>query len=64
MGQGVEVKKPKDLKEAWNRFEEALRRDGDTEEGIQEVKLEARAAIMAGGEYGDYWKWRLMEQVN
>jgi heme oxygenase len=55
--------KPKDLKEAWNEFEEMLRSEGDSPEGIEEVRNVARAALKAGGELGDYWRWRIMEKI-
>lgn len=59
----MQPSKPVDLKEAWSRFEVMLRDSGDTDEGIAEIKDVARSAIMAGGECGEYWKWRLIEQI-
>jgi len=55
---------PKSFAADFELWAEELLRDGDTPEGIEEIRLAIRDAFTKGGEAAEYWTWRVKSEAD
>jgi hypothetical protein len=53
----------KEFAEDFDLWAAELLRDGDTPEGIEEIRRAIREAFAAGGEAADYWRQRVADEA-
>lgn len=54
---------PKSFADDFDIWAQELLRDGDTPEGVEEIRQDIRRAFAEGGEGAEYWKWRVTSEA-
>lgn len=54
---------PKSFADDFDIWAQELLCEGDTPEGIEEIRQDIRKAFADGGEGAEYWKWRVASEA-
>ena len=54
---------PKTFADDFELWAQELLREGDTTEGVEEIRQDIRKSFAEGGEGAEYWKWRVANEA-